>query len=101
MAIFVNPTWDYIIGAAVLAGGALVVILGRLGFIKLPKGNRNNSMSKVCPAHESIVTGQTEHATILKKVNEELKKGSEKFDKFDEKIDALSVNVGILLDRTK
>ena len=101
MGIFVNPTWDYVIYTAVVGGGVLVAILGRLGFIKLPKRNRNNNMPKVCPAHESIVKGQTEHTTILKQVNRELKKGSEKFDKFDKKIDDLSVNVGILLDRDK
>lgn len=101
MAINVVP--DIAIGGT----GTLVIILLYLhskGIIDLPikqvKNSKNNSRG-VCPAHENVVKVQTEHTTVLTQVKDELKKGSDKFDKVNGKIDKLSIDVGVLLDRTK
>ena len=92
---------EYLSGEAIIgffvAVGGVAIVLQRFGILKLPT-KRNNSGSDKVAGLEKV---QVVQAEILKRHDEQFKRGNKRFDSLEEDIGTINTNVGVLLDRTK
>ena len=97
-----EPTSEAIVGTATIIGAA-VMVLKKLGFVKIGKAEE----TKPCPLHgkmnelvDTLKVVQTGNVQRLENHDDELQEGKNNFKKIDEEITLLRIGVGVLLDRS-
>ena len=93
---------EYLSGQTIVgfffAIGGIVIVLQRVGIIKIPITRNSNSKDDKITSLKEVQIAQAE---ILKQHEKRLERGNKRFEGLETTIGTINTNVGILLDRTK